>query len=52
MKPIVALAEASGASSDPNWAEAKAYLEAFGVVVGGTKEEGGKLLSKVRVTVP
>ena len=52
MKPIVALAEASGAGSDADWREAKAYLDAIGAIVGGTKEEGGKLLSKVRVTVP
>ena len=50
--PIVALAEVGGAASKPEWREAKAYLEALGVVIGGTKEEGGKLASKVRVTVP
>lgn len=52
VKPIVALAEASGAASDADWREAKPYLEPIGAIVGGTKEEGGKLLSKVRVTVP
>ena len=52
MKPIIALAESSGAASSADWREAKAYLEAIGAVIGGTKEEGGKLVSKVRVTVP
>ena len=53
MAPIVSLIESSGrVSSDPDWAKAKPYFEAFGALVSGTRKDGDKLVQKVRLTVP
>ena len=47
--PIVQLLEGSGVPAD-KLTEAKQYLDAFGAIVGGTKKEGDKLQSRVRIT--
>jgi hypothetical protein len=49
--PIIELADNSGASSDPDWQEAKPYLEPFGALVGGAKEDGDKVRSAFGVSV-
>lgn len=53
MAPVVRLIESTGqVGSDPDWAEAKPYLEAFGALVAGTRRDGDRLVQKVRLTVP
>jgi uncharacterized protein DUF3352 len=52
VKPILALAESLGASSDADYQRAKSYLEPFGALVGGTRKRGDKVDSRLRVTVP
>ena len=53
VEPIVGLIESSGqVASDPDWAKAKPYLEAFGALVAGTRQDGDKLVQKMRLTVP
>jgi len=46
---VVQLIEGAGGTST-KLAEAKRYLEAFGAIVGGTKKDGDKLQSRVRIT--
>ena len=53
MEPIIGLIESTGqVSSDPDWAETKPYLKAFGALVAGTRKDGDRLVQKVRLTVP
>jgi Protein of unknown function (DUF3352) len=50
-EPILALAEASGAGSDPDFAEAKPYLEPLGALVGGSSRDGDELRAAFALTV-
>jgi hypothetical protein len=50
-EPILALAENEGAASDPEYQEAKPYLEPLGALVGGATEDGDKLRSAFALTV-
>jgi Protein of unknown function (DUF3352) len=43
--PVLALAEASGSASDPDYQKAKPYLQAFDVVTSGSKQDGDTLRS-------
>jgi hypothetical protein len=53
MEPIIGLIESAGqVGDDPDWAEVKPYLESFGALVSGTREEGDRLVQKMRLTVP
>ncbi len=47
--PVIELAEAEGASSNPDYLKAKPYLEPFVRVVAGTKKDGDVVLSRTRV---
>jgi len=47
--PILELAESEGASSDPEYGEAKPYLEPFARLVAGTRKDGDVVLSRTRV---
>jgi Protein of unknown function (DUF3352) len=49
--PILRLADSAGAASDPDWQEAKPYLEPFGALVGGAQKEGDKVRSAFGVSV-
>jgi hypothetical protein len=46
MPAIVSLVEASG-NSDPGFARAKPYLDAFGVIASGSRRDGDKLRSRL-----
>jgi hypothetical protein len=47
---ILALVESSGATaSDPDYAKAKPYLDAFGVIAAGSEREGDTLRSRLAV---
>lgn len=48
---IFALAEATGATSDPDYAEAKPYLDALDLFVIGSEEDGDSLRQLFSVTV-
>jgi hypothetical protein len=53
MKPILNLVEGAGqVTDDPDWQKTKPYLRAIGAIVGGTREDGDRLIQKTRVTVP
>jgi hypothetical protein len=47
--PVLALAEAGGASSDPDYQKAKRYLQALDVVAAGSKQDGDRLRSRFAV---
>jgi hypothetical protein len=50
-QPILELAESEGASADPDYQEAKPYLEPLGALVGGATEDGDDLRSAFALTV-
>jgi hypothetical protein len=50
-EPILELAESEGASADPDYQEAKPYLEPLGALVGGATEDGDDLRSAFALTV-
>jgi hypothetical protein len=49
LTPILALAEAGGASSDADYQKAKPYLQTIDVVAAGSKEDGNRLRSRFAV---
>jgi hypothetical protein len=49
MTPVLALAEAGGASSDADYQKAKPYLQAIDVVAAGSEEDGNHLRSRLAV---
>ncbi len=49
--PVLALAESLGASSSPDWQMVRPYLEPITALVGGAKEESGRLSSAFKVFV-
>jgi hypothetical protein len=51
MQPILALAESEGAESDPDYQNAKPYIDAISAVVGGTSGDGDDLRSAFKVVV-
>jgi Protein of unknown function (DUF3352) len=51
MRPVLELADSAGASSDPDWAEVKPYLDAITGIVGGTSGEGDDMKSALKVVV-
>jgi Protein of unknown function (DUF3352) len=50
--PILQLVESTPAAEDAEWAEVKRYLEPLGALVSGAKEDGDKVSSALRITVP
>ncbi|CAN5548638.1 hypothetical protein BH20ACT19_BH20ACT19_12480 [soil metagenome] len=46
---MLELAESAGAASDPEYEQAKPYLEPFARLVAGTKEDGDAVLSRTRI---
>ena len=48
---VLSLAESSGAGSDPDYQEAKPYLDPLGAMIGGTKGSGDDLQSAFKITV-
>jgi Protein of unknown function (DUF3352) len=50
-EPILELAESEGASAEPDYQEAKPYLEPLGALVGGATEEGDDIHSAFALTV-
>jgi hypothetical protein len=50
LPPVLALAEASGASSDSDYQEVKPYLEKLDLVVTGSEKDGDTLRSLFTVT--
>ena len=49
MQPIFDLVDSTGAGSDPDWQEAKPYLEPLDALIGGTSGEGDDLRSAVKL---
>lgn len=45
----LALVESTGATSDPDYEQARPYLEPFARVVAGAKEDGDSLVSRTRI---
>jgi len=52
VNPILSLAEALGAADDPDYRRVKPYLEPLGALLGGTKKEGDRVESRLRITLP
>jgi hypothetical protein len=50
--PILKLAENLGAGSDPDFLRARPYIEPFGALVGGSRKDGDRLESRLRITLP
>ena len=48
---VLQLVEDAGARSEPDYQEAKPYLEPLGALIGGTKGSGDDLLSAFKITV-
>jgi hypothetical protein len=51
MEPLLALVDSTEAASDPDWQEAKPYLEPLDAIVAGARKDGDKLRSVFGVTV-
>ena len=49
LAPILELVENEGEGTDPDYQEAKPYIEPFSGLVAGTKKEGDVVLSRTRV---
>jgi Protein of unknown function (DUF3352) len=50
--PILQLIESTPAADEAEWADVKRYLEPLGALVSGAKEDGDKVSSALRITVP
>lgn len=50
--PILKLVESTPVASDGGYQQAKSYLEPLGALVSGSKKDGDKLSSVLRLTVP
>ncbi|MEZ5120849.1 MAG: DUF3352 domain-containing protein [Solirubrobacterales bacterium] len=51
IQPILTLADGLGASNDPDFAQARSYLEQFGAVAAGSKRDGDTYRAKLVVTL-
>jgi Protein of unknown function (DUF3352) len=51
IEPILELVDSTEAASDPDWQEAKPYLEPLEAIVAGARKDGDKLRSVFGVTV-
>jgi len=48
---VLALADAEGATSDPEFAKARPYLETLGALASGAKQDGDRLVSRFSVSL-
>jgi hypothetical protein len=49
--PILELVDSTGAASDDDWQQVRAYLEPLGALVGGATKDGGDLRSAIGLSV-
>jgi hypothetical protein len=49
--PVLRLVDSTGAGSDEQWQQVKAYLEPLGALAGGAKKDGDKLRSAFGISV-
>ncbi len=52
VKPLLELVDSTPAGVDEEWRQARPYLEPLGALVSGAKQDGDRVSSTLRITVP